>query len=160
MRDIKSLKKPNRKAVLIFVLKDGFISSKVLAIKYTTGEDKDFYDIPGRLIDDQIANSVKTAEWDIYEETGIMIEDPIYKGNVIIDQPKENLDIDVYVSTKYEGKIKKYDDHIAQWISCEKLLFSEKTYPTIEILRHLANDQLRLYIKIDENNKFLEIKEK
>jgi len=154
------MKKRNIRATMVFALKDTFIQSKVVAIKYTTGEEKGYYDIPGREIVDSIANSVKTAEWDFHEETGMFVHNLIYKGNCIIEKPKEKLDIDVYVSTDYDGKPEKFADHEALWISTEKLLFHEKALPSVEVLRHLAKDQMRLYIEIDENDKFIKISEK
>ena len=131
------MKKRTIRATIVFALKDTFIQSKVVAIKYTSGENNGYYDLPGREIVDNIANSVKTAEWDFHEETGMYVHNLIYKGNCIIEKPKEKLDIDVYVSSDYEGKPQKFEDHEALWISTEKLLFSEKTFPTVEILRHL-----------------------
>ena len=149
-----------RRAVMTFLLRDTLKKSEVLVIKYKDGEDKDFLDIPGREIDNPNIDSLETAKWDFYEETGMFIEDPIYKGKVIIKKPKEILDIDVYIATKYEEKPQDYDTHKAMWMPVEKAILSDKNYPSVEILNFLAKDQIRVTMELDENNKFIRIIEK
>ncbi len=152
--------RPRRRAVMTFLLRDTMRKSEVLVIKYKNGEDKDFFDIPGKLITEQKINSLETAKWDFYEETGMFIKDPIYKGNVVIEKPDEILDIDIYIATKYEEKPKDFEEHKAMWLPIEKAIMSDKNYPSVEILNFLAKDQIKVIMELDENNKFIKITEK
>ncbi len=152
--------RPRKKAVMTFLLRDTLRKSEVLVIKYKNEEDKDYLDIPGKEITEAKINSVETSKWDFYEETGMFIKDPIYKGNVIIEKPKEILDIDIYIATKYEEKPKESEDKKAMWMSVEKAILSDKTYPSVEILNFLAKDQIKVIMELDENNKFIKITEK
>ena len=152
--------RPRKKAVMTFLLRDTLRKSEVLVIKYKNEEDKDYLDIPGKEIVDAKINSIETSKWDFYEETGIFIKDPIYKGNVIIEKPKEILDIDIFIATKYEEKPKEFEDKKAMWMPVEKAMLSDKTYPSVEILRFLAKDQIKVIMELDENNKFIRITEK
>ena len=152
--------KPKKRAVMTFLLRDTLKNSEVLVIKYKDGEDKDFFDIPGKEITEQSINSVETAIWDFNEETGMFIEDPKYKGKVTIDKPDEILDVDVYIATKYEENPKNFKTHKAMWMPVEKAILSEKNYPSVEILNFLTKDQINVTMELDENNKFIKIIEK
>ena len=152
--------KPRKKAVMTFLLRDTIKKSEVLVIRYKNGEDKDYYDIPGKEIIDPSITSLETSKWNFYEETGMFIENPIYKGNVIIEKPNEILDIDVYIATKYEEKPCEFEDRKAMWLSVEEAILSDKTYPSVEILNFLAKDQIKVIMELDENNNFIKIIEK
>ena len=151
--------RPKKRAVMTFLIRDTLKKSEVLVIKYKDGEDKDFFDIPGKEIVEQNINSVETAKWDFNEETGMFILDPKYKGKVVIEKPDEILDVDVYVATKYEEKPKNFKTHKAMWMPVEKAILSDKNYPSVEILNFLAKDQIHVIMQLDENNKFIKITE-
>lgn len=122
--------KPIRKAVRTFVIKD----KKVLAIKYLTEKNKDFYDIPGGKIENKETNfdaSIRAC----LEETGIKIINQKYIGNLVIEYPEKIFDFDVMICSKYEGNPNIFDDNESMWIKIEDLINQKKRFSCIDILK-------------------------
>ena len=71
-----------RKAVRTFIIKD----NKVVVIKYTTGINKDFYDIPGGKLEDN-ETSLEAAIRESKEETSLEIHNLKYAGNLLVEYP-------------------------------------------------------------------------
>lgn len=73
------MSKKIRKAVRTFLIKE----NQIIAIKYKTEKNKDYYDVPGGKIEDD-EDSIQASIREFKEETGIEIVNQKYKGNVII----------------------------------------------------------------------------
>lgn len=145
------MKSKIRKAVRVFLIKD----NKVVAIKYKRKIDIDYYDIPGGKIEEN-ETSEQAAIREFKEETGIEIKNPVYKGNVIVEYPKRIFDFDIYITNTYIGEPKEFEENSSMWIDIEKLMKEEKVFPSIEILKHLSNNEdILLTIHCDENHRII-----
>lgn len=145
------MKSKIRKAVRVFLIKD----NKVVAIKYKRKIDIDYYDIPGGKIEEN-ETSEQAAIRKFKEETGIEIKNPVYKGNVIVEYPKRIFDFDIYITNTYIGEPKEFEENSSMWIDIEKLMKEEKVFPSIEILKHLFNNEdILLTIHCDENHRII-----
>lgn len=143
-----------RKAVRTFLIEN----DKVVAIKYKREMDKDYYDIPGGKIEEN-ETSVQASIREFREETGIEIINPEYKGNVIVEYPNRIFDFDIYVVNKYKGEPKEFEENYSMWIDIQKLIKEEKVFPSIEILKHIPNEEIALKIYCDENHNITKIKQ-
>lgn len=92
------MNKKIRKAVRTFLIND----NNVVATKYKTEQNLDYYDIPGGKIEEG-ETSQEAAIREFKEETGIKIIDQQYKGNVIIEYPNMIFDFDVFIAKEYDG---------------------------------------------------------
>lgn len=148
------MEKKVRKAVRTFLIEN----DKVVAIKYKREMDnKDYYDIPGGKIEEN-ETSVQASIREFKEETGIEIINPEYKGNVIVEYPNRIFDFDIYVVNKYKGEPKEFEENYSMWIDIQKLIKEEKVLSSIEILKHiLNNEEISLKIYCDENHKITDI---
>ena len=86
------MEKKVRKAVRTFLIQD----NKIIATKYKTKINFEYYDIPGGKIEDS-ETSEQASIREFKEETGIEIISQEYKGNVIIEYPNKIFDFDVYL---------------------------------------------------------------
>lgn len=146
--------KPVRKAVRTFLI----INNKVVAIQYTSSNNKDFYDIPGGKIEEG-ESSVDAAIREFKEETTMDIWDPKYAGNLIIEYPERIFDIDVYLANEYSGEPSEVKDTVAIWIDIDDLLKKDKIFSIVHLLDKdhrsdlLSLSDFKCHFIVDENHK-------
>ena len=148
------------KGVITYLLRDNFTNSEVLAIRYKNKSDKGYYDIPGAELNNN-ETIVELATSSFKKDTGIDIYNPSYKGSAVVEYPDKVYEISIYVTRDYEynQKPKDFPDHKALWIPVEKVVFEEKSYPSIDLLNYLFKDQVNVHMEIDENNKYIKVTE-
>ena len=143
-----------RKAVRTFLIKD----NKIIVTKYKTEKNKDYYDIPGGKIEDN-ESSAEASIREFKEETGIDIITQKNKGNVIIEYPDMIFDFEIYIVEDYKGSPGDFDENYSMWIDIENLLKETKKFPSVEILKYLKSDNVRLKICCDYDHNILKIEE-
>ena len=148
------MNKKIRKAVRTFLIKD----NNVVATKYKTEKNLDYYDIPGGKIENGETSSEASIR-EFKEETGIQIISQEYKGNVIIEYPSMIFDFDVYIAKEYDGAPMEFEENYSMWINVDELLNQDKKIPSIEILKYLNLKNIKLKIYADENHNILKITE-
>lgn len=149
-----------RKAVRTFLIEE----DRVLAIKYTTNDNKlDYYDIPGGEIEEG-EKSEEAAIREFKEESGIEIKNPQYAGNLVVEYPNRVFDFDVFFVSEYEGCPQQTLENISEWIKIDELLQKEKLFTTIYVLDKshrtalLNKTNFKWHFIADENhNKLTEI---
>ena len=146
------MNKKIRKAVRTFLILD----NKIIATKYKTQTNFEYYDIPGGKIEDG-ETSEQASVREFKEETGIKIINQEYKGNAIIEYPNMIFDFDVYIVNKYEGNPIEFEENYSFWIDIEELLKQDKKIPSIEILKYLNNEEIKIKIYVGEDHKILNI---
>ena len=146
------MNKKIRKAVRTFLIND----NNVVATKYKTEKNLDYYDIPGGKIENG-ETSLEASIREFKEETGIKIISQEYKGNVIIEYPNMIFDLDVYIAKEYDGTPTEFDENYSMWINIDELLNQDKKIPSIEILKYLNLENIKLKIYVDENHNILKI---
>lgn len=144
--------KKNRKAVRTFLINN----DKIVATKYKTEINKDYYDIPGGKIEDN-ETSKEASIREFKEETGIEIINQKYIGNVIVEYPTKIFDFDVYIVNDYNGEPLEFEENFSMWINIEKLLSEDKRIPSIEIIKYLDLDNISLRIYADEKHNILKV---
>ncbi len=148
-----------RKAVRCYLLKD----NKVVVTKYKKGNRKEgYYDIPGGKIEYGELPK-QTAIREMKEETGIDIENPDYRGNMIIEYPNRIFDFDVFICTDCKGEPQEFEENTSLWIDINELLQKEKVLSNIMLLdrffiKGLLYEDIKfnMYIKVDEDENILE----
>jgi len=146
------MNKKIRKAVRTFLIND----NNVIAIRYKTEKNLDYYDIPGGKIENT-ETSQEASIREFKEETGIQIISQEYKGNVIIEYPNMIFDFDVYIVEEYDGIPMNFEENNSMWINIDELLNQDKKIPSIEILKYLNLENIKLKIYVDENHNILKI---
>lgn len=141
-----------RKAVRTFLIKD----NNVVAIKYKTERDFDYYDIPGGKIEDNEL-PVETSIREFKEETGIQIVDQQYKGNVILEYPNRIFDFEIYKVNKYVGNLSDFEENDSMWMDIDELLKIDKKFASVEILRYINQDNIKLKIYSDEKQNIIKV---
>lgn len=141
-----------RKAVRTFLIKD----NNVVVIKYKTERDFDYYDIPGGKIEDNEL-PVETSIREFKEETGIQIVDQQYKGNVILEYPNRIFDFEIYKVNKYVGNLSDFEENDSMWIDIDELLKIDKKFASVEILRYINQDNIKLKIYSDEKQNIIKV---
>ena len=144
--------KKNRKAVRTFLIN----KNNVVAIKYKTEKNLDYYDIPGGKIEDGETSSQASIR-EVKEETGIQIISQKYKGNVIIEYPNMIFDFDVYIVKEYDGIPAEFAENDSMWINIDELLKKDKKFASIEILKYINLEDIKLKIYVDENHNILKV---
>jgi len=147
-----------RKAAKCYLIND----DKVVVTKYKNENKKSgYYDIPGGKIEDG-ENSKQTAIREMKEETGLIVEDLKYKGNMIVEYPDRIFDFDIFVCNQYEGNTQEFKENTSEWIEINKLLQSEKILSNIIILdrfyiKGLIDDafNFKIHILVDEQENIL-----
>lgn len=130
--------KPIRKAVRTFLIKE----NKVLAIKYTTKDYKyEYYDIPSGGIEEG-ETSEQTAIREFKEEAGMEIFNPKYAGNLVIEYPNRVFDMDIFITSEYNGVPQETVENIAEWIDIDELLQKEKKFTEIYLLDKIHKTDL------------------
>ena len=96
------------------------------------------------------------------EETGLIVEDLKYKGNMIVEYPDRIFDFDIFVCNQYEGNTQEFKENTSEWIEINKLLQSEKILSNIIILdrfyiKGLIDDafNFKIHILVDEQENIL-----
>lgn len=143
-----------RKAVRTFLIDD----NKIVAIKYKTNKNMDYYDIPGGKIE-ECENSIDTSIREFKEETGIEVINQKYKGNVIIEYPNIIFNLDIYLVNNYKGNPQEFAENYSMWINIEALLKNNKKFPSVEIIKYLENSNIKLKIYSDDNHNTLNIEQ-
>ena len=141
-----------RKAVRTFLIKD----NNVVVIKYKTERDFDYYDIPGGKIEDNEL-PVETSIREFKEETGIQIVDQQYKENVILEYPNRIFDFEIYKVNKYVGNLSDFEENDSMWIDIDELLKIDKKFASVEILRYINQDNIKLKIYSDEKQNIIKV---
>ena len=146
------MEKKVRKAVRTFLIQD----NKVIATKYKTNTNFEYYDIPGGKIENaEISEQASIREFK--EETGIEIVEQEYKGNAIIEYPNMIFDFDVYIVKQFKGIPLEFEENYSFWIDIDELLKKDKKIPSIEILKYLNIEDIKIKIYVNENHKILKI---
>lgn len=143
-----------RKAVRTFLI-DG---NEIVAIKYKTNKNMNYYDIPGGKIEEG-ENSIDTSIREFKEETGIEVINQKYKGNVIVEYPNMIFDFDIYLVNEYKGRPQEFAENYSMWINIEDLLKENKKFPSVEIIKHLEKNDIKLKIYSDDNHNILNIEQ-
>lgn len=141
-----------RKAVRTFLIN----KNNVVVTKYKTQKNLDYYDIPGGKIEAG-ETSPEASIREFKEETGIQIINQQYKGNVIIEYPNMVFDFDVYIAKEYDGTPSEFEENYSMWINIDELLNQDKKIPSIEILKYINLENIKLKIYVDENHNILKI---
>jgi len=141
-----------RKAVRTFLIND----NKVIVIKYKTNKNMNYYDIPGRKIEEN-ESAINASIREFKEETGIEIINQKYKGNVIVEYPNMIFDFDIYLVNDYKGNPKEFEENYSMWINIEDLLKENKKFPSVEIINYIESDDISLKIYSDDNHNILNI---
>lgn len=152
-----------RKAAKCYIFKE----DEILVTKYKEGNIKaEYYDIPGGKIEEG-ETAEQTAIREVKEETGIIVKNLKYSGNIIVEYPNRIFNFEIFTSKEFEGKPKDFEENSSQWIKIEKLLNEEKILSNIMILdrffiKGLLNKDtiFNMYISVDEEENILEIKYK
>lgn len=151
-----------RKAVRCYLIKE----DRIAVIKYRDDNLKaGYYDIPGGKIEDG-ESPEETVIREMKEETGLVVKNPIYKGNMIVEYPTRIYDFDVFFSSESEGELHQFEENESEWIKISDLLQKEKLLSNILILDHFfiksltnnENNDFYMYINTTEEDKILSVK--
>ena len=126
-----------RKAVRTFLIKD----NKVVVIKYITGINKEFYDIPGGKLEDN-ETSVEAAIREFKEETNLEIHNLKYAGNLLVEYPDLIYDLDIYLTDEYTGKLMDTKECQASFQDIHELFKNDKLFAVIYLLDNNHNYDL------------------
>ena len=66
-------------------------------------------------------------------------------------------DFDVYIVKEYDGTPSDFDENDSMWINIDELLKKDKKFASIEILKYLNLENIKLKIYVDENHNILKI---
>ena len=101
------------------------------------------------------------------EETGINIfkDEIVKKGVMKVEYPDRIYMLDIFLTKKYKGIPRDFEENFSEWIDINELLSKEKLLSNIIILdrffiKGLIDEKLNfdMYIKVDEDEKILEFK--
>ncbi len=140
------MEKKMRKAVRTFLIQN----NEIIAIQYKREMDKGYYDIPGGKIEEN-ETSEEASIREFKEETGIQIRKQRKIGNAIVEYPHRIFNFDLYIATEYTGNPLEFPENTSQWIEIEKLIKEKKIFPSIEILKHILNNNETIKLKIECN---------
>ena len=153
--------KPIRKAVRCYLIKD----NKIVVTKYKEGNKKvGYYDIPGGKIEEG-ETPEQAAIREMKEETGLLINNLNYKGNMIIEYPNRIFDFDVFICSECEGEPQEFEENTSEWIQINEFLKKEKILANAMILDRFFNKGLTdskcnfsMHIEVDEQENILNVK--
>lgn len=153
--------KPVRKAVRCYLIKD----DKIVVTKYKPGNKKvGYYDIPGGKIEEG-ETPEQAAIREMKEETGLVINNLAYKGNLIIEYPNRIFDFDVFICSECIGEPQEFDENTSEWIQIENFLHEEKILANAMPLdrffsKGLRDENLRfnMHIVVDEEENILSVR--
>ena len=100
---------------------------------------------------------VETSIREFKEETGIQIVDQQYKGNVILEYPNRIFDFEIYKVNKYVGNLSDFEENDSMWIDIDELLKIDKKFASVEILRYINQDNIKLKIYSDEKQNIIKV---
>lgn len=156
------MEKITRNAVRCYIISD----NKIVVIKYNKGLKAGYYDIPGGKIEDGETIEV-AAKREVEEETGIFVDNLIYKGKMYVEYPDRNYILNILIAKKYSGEPNNFDENNSQWIKLEELQsLSNRLANTIiltsEYIHYLLEDNVKLNInlRVDENENILNLEYK
>lgn len=142
-----------------FVFKD----NKIVSIKYKDKGDKTgFYDLPGGKIEDG-ETALECAKRECIEETGIVLDNLMYSGNLVIEYPERIFDYSVFIANDYKGNIIDTNENDTELIEINDLIKKDKKFGCIKLLDDkYINDvknctNFKYLIKIDNDENVLEI---
>ena len=118
-----------RKAVRTFLIQD----NKVVVIKYITGINKEFYELPGGKLEDN-ETSLEAAIREFKEETNLEIHNPKYAGNLLVEYPDLIYDLDIYLADEYTGKLANTKECQVSFQDIHELLKNNKLFAVIYLL--------------------------
>ena len=64
---------------------------------------------------------------------------------------------DVYIVNQFNGIPLEFEENHSFWINIDDLLKQDKKFPSIEILKYLNKEALKIKIYVNENHKILKI---
>lgn len=148
-----------RRAVRCFVFKN----QKVLTVKYGNDNIKaGYFEIPGGKIEEG-ETPEQTAKREVYEETGIKVNNLNYSGNMIVEYPDRIFNFELFNTNEFEGENKNLEGNTSQWMDIIELINKEKVLSNLIVLNKcfikglLSNEKIQMHIKIDEEENILEI---
>ena len=151
--------KPIRKAVRCYLIKE----NNVVVTKYKKGNKEGYYDMPGGKIEKGELPK-QTAIREMKEETGLVVKDLNYKGNMIIEYPNRIFDFDVFVVTESAGKTQDFEENTSEWIEIQNLLQKEKILSNIIVLNRFFIKGLidntynfKMHIDVDDQENILSV---
>ena len=152
--------KPIRKAVRCYFIKE----NNVVVTRYKQGNKEGYYDIPGGKIEEGELPE-QTAIREMKEETGLVVKDLTYKGNMIIEYPNRIFDFDVFLASDSEGESQEFEENTSEWIEIQEILKKEKILSNIIVLdrffiKGLIDDNynFKMHIDVDEQENILAVK--
>ncbi len=125
-----------RNAVRVFAIKD----NKIVCIKYK-GINDGYFDLPGGKIESG-ETDIETCIREFKEETGMNISDLNYMGKVTIIYPAKIFALNVYATTKIDGKPQDFPENSSEWLPIADLVKNEKRLA----ITHLLDDDMRTYL--------------
>lgn len=149
-----------RRAVRCYCIKE----NKVVAIKYKKGHNKEgYYDMPGGKIEDgELPEEAAIRE--IKEETGIDINNPMYKGKLIVNYGERQFDLDIFLVSNIEGEPEEAEENTSEWMDIDELLKKDKKFSNIILLDNQFIDNLideekrvNILIEIDSEENIIKI---
>lgn len=152
-----------RRAVRCYCIRE----NKVVAIRYKEGYHKEgYYDMPGGKIEDgELPEEAAIRE--IKEETRIEAKNPIHKGKLIVDAPKRQYDLDIFVVYEMNGEPEETEENTSEWLEINDLLRKDKKFSNIilldaQLIDNLIHEEksINLLVQIDENENILSIKKR
>jgi 8-oxo-dGTP diphosphatase len=113
-----------RNAVRCFYIKD----NKVIGLKTKeTNIKPGFFDIPGGKIEDG-ETMEEAAIREYKEETGLNIENPIYRGIINVVFPKGTYRLNTFIVNSFSGELQETEEHISDLLDIDTILKAEKRF--------------------------------
>lgn len=148
-----------RVATRCFIFKD----NKIVAIKYKDKGDKTgYYDLPGGKIEEG-ETPEECAKRECIEETGIIVNDFKYSGNLILEYPERIFDISAFIANNYIGNFIDNKENTTELIEIKKLIKENKILGHLKLLEEkYINDikyctNFKYLVKLDNNENIIEI---
>ena len=66
-------------------------------------------------------------------------------------------DFDVYIVKEYDGIPAEFAENDSMWINIDELLKKDKKFASIEILKYINLEDIKLKIYVDENHNILKV---
>ena len=113
-----------RNAVRCFYIKD----NKVIALKTKeTNLKPGFFDIPGGKIENN--ETMEEAVIREYkEETGLNIENPIYRGVINVVFPRGTYKLNTFIVNNFMGDLQETDEHIPNLLDIDTIIKAKKRF--------------------------------
>jgi ADP-ribose pyrophosphatase len=152
------MKKKVRNAVRCFIL----TNNQVVCIKYLKGRIG-YYDIPGGKIEEN-ETPIQTVLRECYEETGLSVKNPKFKGIMNVECPNIIYNFKVFVVNDYVGEPQIFEENISKWIKIEELNLKKRKFANTVLLEKnninlLLNEEkiFEIFIKCDSEDNIFEL---